>query len=74
MPMNSKLILALAIVIIAVVLLAGLIASTGQQSAESELKKNNPIFHTLPEGGACRDGKGDCQAGLTCVNERCAKS
>ncbi len=66
----------LAIVIIIVFFLAGLIyfINTGQQRAESKLLKENPIFHTIPEGGACRDGKGDCQGGLTCTDKICTKS
>ncbi len=71
--MKTKLILILAIVV--VLFLAGLIyfVNTGQQRAESELLKENPNFHTVPEGGACRDGKGDCQGGLTCTDGICTK-
>lgn len=47
--------------------------STGGQRAEKSLKNANPIFHTVVEGGSCRDGQGDCQGGLTCTSGVCAK-
>ena len=47
--------------------------STGGQRAEKSLKSANPTFHTVLEGGNCRDGQGDCQGGLTCVSGVCAK-
>ncbi|HJZ04782.1 MAG TPA: hypothetical protein VJ327_02880 [Patescibacteria group bacterium] len=40
--------------------------SRGSQKAEDEGKENNPIFHSVPEGGTCRPDQGDCAAGLTC--------
>ncbi|PJB22803.1 hypothetical protein CO112_02415 [Candidatus Dojkabacteria bacterium CG_4_9_14_3_um_filter_150_Dojkabacteria_WS6_41_13] len=44
-----------------------------QEKAESERKQANPIFHTVKEGGVCRDAQGDCEGGLTCVAGVCAK-
>jgi len=66
------------IIIMAVVVLIGLVVfaiyfSQGQQIAETQGKSNNPIFHTVIEGGICRDGMGDCAGGLTCSDGICAK-
>ncbi|HLD96126.1 MAG TPA: hypothetical protein VI794_00140 [Patescibacteria group bacterium] len=40
--------------------------SRGSKDAEEAGKENNPIFHSVPEGGTCRPGEGDCAVGLTC--------
>ena len=45
--------------------------NAARESAENELRSNNPLFHTVPEGGECVEGRGDCEGGLTCVNGTC---
>jgi hypothetical protein len=48
--------------------------SLGSKNAEEAGKENNPTFHTVPEGGTCRPGEGDCAVGLTCgENNLCVK-
>ena len=51
----------------------GYLLSKGREAGQEQARNDNPLFHTVEEGGACRDGEGDCQAGLTCTNGYCAK-
>ena len=63
----------LVIIVLASLAVLLYIFSTGQQRTETQLKNDNPTFHTITEGGKCRDGMGDCIGGLTCSDGVCAK-
>lgn len=65
----------LLIVVVVVAVLGGLVyfINTGEKMAVNKARQENPIFHTISEGGACVEGRGDCQGGLTCVAEKCQK-
>ena len=74
---QNKIVLLVAGVIILLVLAAAAVIfflNSSGNAAQQELRQANPIFHTVPEGGACVPDRGDCQAGLTCNNGICAKS
>ena len=69
--------LTVALIVVIVLILLGLsvnyLMKASQENAERQLREKNPLFHTVPEGGSCRDGEGDCQGGLTCVSSICSK-
>ncbi len=74
--MKSK-IATITLVVVIVLILLGLslnyLMKNSQENAERQLREKNPLFHTIPEGGSCRDGEGDCLVGLTCVSSICSK-
>jgi hypothetical protein len=67
------------IAIVAAVLLCALVITIlfvfngAQERAEEKLMVENPLFHTITEGGNCVEGRGDCIGGLTCTNGTCAQ-
>lgn len=72
--MRKVLIVIIVIVaIVAIILGIGWGLNKGRQDAESAARQENPTFHTLPEGSACRPDMGDCQAGLTCADSVCRR-
>ncbi|KXK26860.1 MAG: hypothetical protein TR69_WS6001000881 [candidate division WS6 bacterium OLB20] len=73
--MQKFLLPALALIVVlvacAVILLAFL--SAQGQNQRSELREQNPAFHTVEVGGTCRPDIGDCKEGFTCADGICAK-
>ena len=72
----KKIIIIIVAVLAVLILLAvgvGYLLNKGREASQEQAKNDNPLFHTVEEGGVCRDGEGDCQAGLTCANGYCAK-
>lgn len=65
----------LIIVLGVLVMLAGVIyfINTGEKRATEKATKENPLFHTVVEGGVCIEGRGDCEVGLTCSGGTCQK-